>query len=171
MSTGAQISHETATEAIVGPDSADSSAHVLQTAYPPHRRIDQWNAPPRGPGQHNMQLQARFRARSALYSQDTRRSGRDTHNDARTCCTERDLVPRQWRGQHQHAHCAQQTHPSLLSRTAGHACTLTAPRMSVQAVLRVVAVDLLRPRRLAADRAADGLQERGERLVDRRSSA
>jgi hypothetical protein len=62
--------------------------------------------------------------------------------------------------QHQHAHCAQQARPPLLSRTASRACTLTAPGLSVRTVLRVVAVDLLRPRRLAADRAADGLHER-----------
>jgi len=37
-----------------------------------------------GPSRHGMQLQARFHARSAIYSQDMRRSGRDTCNDART---------------------------------------------------------------------------------------
>ena len=107
-----------------------------------------------------MQLQARSRAPSPIYSQDTRRSGRDTCNDARTSRSKRDLVPRQRREQHQHAHCAQQARPPLLSRTASRACTLTAPGLSVRTVLRVVAVDLLRPRRLAADRAADGLHER-----------
>ena len=81
-------------------------------------------------------------------------------NDARTSRSKRDLVPRQRREQHQHAHCAQQARPPLLSRTASRACTLTAPGLSVRTVLRVVAVDLLRPRRLAADRAADGLHER-----------
>ena len=71
----------------------------------------------------------------------------------------------QQREQHQHAHCAQQTRPSLLSRIAGHACTPTAPRLSVRTVLRVVAVDLLRPCRLASDRVADGLHERCGHLV------
>ena len=117
-------------------------------------------APPRGQSHPNMQLQARSRAPSPIYSQDTRRSGRDTCNDARTSRSKRDLVPRQRREQHQHAHCAQQARPPLLSRTASRACTLTAPGLSVRTVLRVVAVDLLRPRRLAADRAADGLHER-----------
>ena len=117
-------------------------------------------SPPRGQSHPNMQLQARSRAPSPIYSQDTKRSGRDTCNDARTSRSKRDLVPRQRREQHQHAHYAQQARPPLLSRTASRACTLTAPGLSVRTVLRVVAVDLLRPRRLAADRAADGLHER-----------
>ena len=71
----------------------------------------------------------------------------------------------QHREQHQHAHCAQQTRPSLLSRIAGHACTPTAPRLSIRTVLRVIAVDLLRPCRLASDRVADGLHERCGHLV------
>ena len=77
----------------------------------------------------------------------------------------------QQREQHQHAHCAQQTRPSLLSRIAGHACTPTAPRLSVRTVLRVVAVDLLRPCRLASDRVADGLHERCGHLVGCRCSS
>ena len=120
---------------------------------------------PRGQSHPNMQLQARSRAPSPIYSQDTRRSGRDTCTDARTSRSKRDLVPRQRREQHQHAHCAQQARPPLLSRTASRACTLTAPGLSVRTVLRVVAVDLLRPRRLAADRAEDGLHERCSHLV------
>ena len=68
-------------------------------------------APPHGQSRHGMQLQARSHARSAIYSQDTRRSERDTCNGARTSCTQREPAPRHWREQHQHAHCAQQTWP------------------------------------------------------------
>ena len=117
-------------------------------------------APPHGQSRHGMQLQARSHARSAIYSQDTRRSERDTCNGARTSCTQREPAPRHWREQHQHAHCAQQTCPWLLCRIAARACMLTSPRMSVRSVHRVVADDLLRLRRLTADRAVDGLHER-----------
>jgi len=53
----------------------------------------------------------------------------------------------------------------LLCRIAARACMLTSPRMSVRSVLQVVADDLLRLRRLTADRAVDGLHERCGVLV------
>ena len=77
----------------------------------------------------------------------------------------RESCPRQWREQQQHAHCAQQTRPVLLFRTAAHVFTLTVPRWVVRSALRVVVVNLLHPCRLAADRAADGLLERCGLLV------
>ena len=134
-----------------------------QPTAPSH--MEQRDAPPCGPDHENMQLQTRSRAQSAIYSQATRRSGRDTSNDARTSCSKRELCPRQWREQQQHAHCAQQTRPVLLFRTAAHVFTLTVPRWVVRSALRVVVVNLLQPCRLAADRAADGLLERCGLLV------
>ena len=69
------------------------------------------------------------------------------------------------REQHLHAHCAQQTRPWLLCRIAARFCTLMSPRLSGRSVIRVVADDLPRLRRLAADRAVDGLHERCGPLV------
>ena len=46
-----------------------------------------------------------------------------------------------------------------------YSCTLTSPRLSGRSVIRVVADDLPRLRRLAADRAVDGLHERCSPLV------
>ena len=122
-------------------------------------------APPHGPSRHGMQLQARSYSRSAIYSQGMRRSGRDTCNGARTSCTQRGGATTHWREEHQHAHCVQQTRPRLLCRIAAYACTLASPRMSVRSMLRIVADDLLRLRRLTAVRAEDGLHERCSVLV------
>ena len=60
-----------------------------QPTAPSH--MEQRDAPPCGPDHENMQLQTRSRAQSAINSQGTRRSGRDTSNDARTSCSKREL--------------------------------------------------------------------------------
>ena len=89
----------------------------------------------------------------------------DMQNDACTSCSKSELVPRRRRTRHKHAHGARQARPSLLTRIAGHAFMLLLLRLSVQTVLREVADEFLRLRRLAADRADDGLHERCSHLV------
>ena len=88
----------------------------------------------------------------------------DMQNDACTSCSKSELVPRRRRTRHQHAHGARQARPSLLSRIAGHVHTLILLTLPVRTVLREVADDFLRLRRLAADRADDRLHERCSHL-------
>ena len=64
-----------------------------------------------------------------------------------------------------HMAAARRARPSLLSRIAGHPNTLLVLRLSVRSLIQEVADDFLRLRRLAADRAEDGLHERYSRLV------
>ena len=124
-------------------------------------------APPHGPSRHGTQLQARSHARSAIYSQDMRRSGRDTCNDARTAAPRESRRPRHWTRATPScalrptnapmatlSHCSPFLHPDV-AQIVRHA----------RSVIRVVADDLPRLRRLAADRAVDGLHERCSPLV------
>ena len=89
----------------------------------------------------------------------------DMQNDACTSCSKSELVPRRRRTRHKHAHGARQARPSLLSRFAAHAYKLILLRLFVRTALEEVADDFLRLRRLAADRAEDGLHERCSHLV------
>ena len=86
-----------------GPEWCRSKRPSPRPYTPTH--MDHRNALLRGPSHLSMQLQVRSRVRSAICSQDTRRSGRDTAIRACTSCSRRALAPRQWREQHQHAHC------------------------------------------------------------------
>lgn len=112
-----------------GPEWCRSKRPSPRPYTPTH--MDHRNALLRGPSHLSMQLQVRSRVRSAICSQDTRRSGRDTAIRACTSCSRRALAPRQWREQHQHAHCDHHMRRSLLSRTAARTRTLGSPRLCV----------------------------------------
>ena len=114
---------------------------------PAHRAVPHGAkvAPPHGPSRHGTQLQARSHARSAIYSQDMRRSGRDTCNDARTAAPRESRRPRHWT--RATPSCAlRPTNASMatICRIAARSCTLTSPRLSGRSVIRVVADDLPR---------------------------